>query len=123
MSLIQSIEGFFGKQLNSFKKIFTKIEPVVEKVLPIVKEIGEVALKVAGQDHSVILAEIGTYLGTAVSDATAVDSFIAANQTTAVGVLYRDAAAFVLANTHGALNSTASDINLAIETAVALNKS
>lgn len=122
MDVIDKVEGWFDKQKKSLQKILTKIQPIVEKVLPIVTEISTVVGDLATQDDSAVLAKIASYLGTAVTDAPAVEAFIAKYAALPVDVLLRDAAAFVLQHVHGTLSTVASDINLAIETALALNK-
>lgn len=118
-----SIGGFFSKQLKSLNKVFSKIAPVLETAASVIQKIDAVVTaetKVLGSPA--VLGKLKTYLDIAVTDSAKVSAFVSSNAANPVDVILRNTAAFVIDSLHGNLKLSASQLNLAVETALATVK-
>ena len=120
MNLFSFIEGWFTKEKVSLDKLFKRIEPLVAKAEPIVKEVAEVATEGAALESGApgaLLLGIAKYLDKTIPVADVVDNFLKVNATTPINSLLHNTAALALQYTHGDASTDISDIDTAVQLA------
>lgn len=121
MSIVSRLFGWIRKQETSLTKILARIDPVLPRVEAIVLDLHTITAGLAASDHVSALGRVATYLTPILNDVEKVAEFVTAHDGNALGVILRDAAALIMQFVPGG-SLIASDINLAIELAVAVVK-
>jgi hypothetical protein len=120
MNIFQKVEGWFKKEDENVDKLFTRIEPLIVKAEPIVKELAVVATGLAG--GSPLMAAVSGFLSKSVPVASEVEAFVSANQTAPVSSILHNAATLALQHVSGSAATTISDLDTAVQIAYSATK-